>query len=222
MFTVRDARTPKETTKASLLMNHLSTARVTRGALVLALALALSVALLGCNKTAEKATGGKTAMDNVEVAKSSLSTTAPDAKLLLVQTANVVTATSTPVWQYLFGSPKDGTIVAVTVENGKVTATQPYGSAGMDEAEWKLVPDSADWKIDSDKAFAAALKTDKKATDKTPWAMGFVTYIPKSAASSTTIDPFVWSVSLDPQGTAPSTVDVNAKTGDAKAAAPAK
>jgi len=211
----------KETTKASLLMNHLTTARVTRGALVLALALALSVALVGCNKTDKKAGSGGTAMDNIEVAKSSLSTTAPDAKLLLVQTANVVTATSTPVWQYLFGSPKDGSIVAVTVEKGKVTATQPYGSAGMDAAEWKLIPDSAEWKIDSDEAFAAALKIDKKATDKTPWAMGFVTYIPKSAASSTTIDPFVWSVALDPQGTAPSTVDVDAKTGKATAA-PAK
>ncbi len=199
-------------------MNHLSTARVTRGALVLALALALSVALIGCNKTADKAAAGNTAMDNVEIAKSSLSTTAPDAKLLLVQTANVVTATTTPVWQYLFGSPKDGTIVAVTVEKGKVTATQPYGSAGMDEAEWKLIPASTDWKIDSDKALAAALKSDKKVTDKTPWAMGFVTYIPKSAASSTTIDPFVWSISFDPQGPAPTTIDVNATTGEAKAA----
>jgi len=213
----------KETTKASLLMNHLTTARVTRGALVLALALMLSVALVGCNQTTEKkAESGNTAMDNMEVAKSSLSTTAPDAKLLLVQTANVVTATSTPVWQYLFGSPKDGTIVAVTVEKGKVTATQPYGSAGMDDAEWKLIPDSSDWKIDSDAAFEAALKTDKKATDKTPWAMGFVTYIPKSAASSTTIDPFVWSVALDPQGTTPSTVDVDAKTGEAKMSPAAK
>ncbi len=201
-------------------MNHLSTARVTRGALVLALALALSVALVGCNKTAEKAEpSGPTAMDSIGVAKSSLSTSAPDAKLLLVQTANVVTATSTPVWQYLFGSPKDGSIVAVTVENGKVTATQPYGSAGMDESEWKLIPDSAEWKIDSDEAFDAALKTDKKATDKTPWAMGFVTYVPKSAASSTTIDPFVWSVALDPQGATPSTIDVNAKTGEAKVGA---
>lgn len=200
-------------------MNHLWTARVTRGALVLALALALSMALVGCNKTAEKpAAASNTAMGSVEVAKSSLSTSAPDAKLLLVQTANVINATSTPVWQYLFGSPKDGTIVAVTVEKGKVTATQPYGSAGMDAAEWKLVPDTADWKIDSDEALAAALKVDTNASATTPWAMGFVTYIPKSAASSTTIDPFMWSVALDPQGTAPTTVDVNATTGEAKAA----
>lgn len=203
-------------------MNHLTTARVTRVALVLALALSLSMALVGCNKSADKTTSsGNSAMDNVAVAKSSLSTTAPDAKLLLVQTANVINATSTPVWQYLFGSSKDGTIVAVTVEKGKVTSTQPFGSAGMDAAEWKLVPDSTDWKIDSDDALAAALKVDTKATANTPWAMGFVTYIPKSAVASTTIEPFVWSVSLDPQSAAPSTVNVNAKTGEA-AKAPAR
>jgi len=202
-------------------MNRISTARLTRAALAIVLALTLAGLMTGCNKKAsDGAKGGTTAMSNVKVAQSALSTTAPDAKLLLVQTANVVTETSTPVWQYLFGSPEDGSIFAVTVTDGKVTATQPYGSAGMGADEWKSVPSADEWKIDSDAAYKAALAVDKKNTAKTPWAMGFVTYVPKSASTSATIDAFMWSVAFDPQGTlgAPNAVDVNAKTGEAKAA----
>lgn len=200
-------------------MNRISTARVTRVALAILLALTLVGLMTGCNKKATTV-NGTTAKSNVDVAKSALSTTAPDAKLLLVQTANVVTATSTPVWQYLFGSPKDGSIFAVTVTNGKVTATQPYGSAGMGADEWKAVPSADEWKIDSDAAYQKALAVDKKNTTALPYAMGFVTYVPKSAQASSSIDPFMWSVAFDPQGTlgTPSAINVNAKTGDAKAA----
>lgn len=203
-------------------MNRRSTARVTRAALAILLALAFAGLVTGCSKKAAEAPAptAATAKGNLNVAQSALSTTAPDAKLLLVQTATVVNATSTPVWQYLFGSPKDGSIFAVTVANGKVMATQPYGSAGMDEAEWADVPSADEWKIDSDAAYKSALAFNKENNSKMPWAMGFVTYVPKSAATSTTIDPFTWSVSFDPQGslgTPPAAIDVDAKTGVAKA-----
>lgn len=208
-------------TKASLLMNRILNSRYTRVVLVALMALAAAAVVTGCNKnTAETPSGGTTAKGNVEVAKSSLSTTAPDAKLLLVQTANVVTETSTPVWQYLFGSPKDGSIYAVTVKDGKVVATEPYGTAGMEDAEWAQVPGADEWKIDSDAAYDAALKANSKNTKATPWAMGFVTYVPKSAESSTTIDAFKWSVAFDPQSQTGSanSVDVDAKTGEATVA----
>lgn len=202
-------------------MNHLSTARLSRAALVLLLALAVAGVMTGCNKKdADAPTGAKTAKGSVAVAQSALSTTAPDAKLLLVQTANVVTATSTPVWQYLFGSPKDGSIFAVTVADGKVVSTQPYGSAGMDAVEWDAVPSADEWKTDSDAAYKSALAFNKENNDKMPWAMGFVTYVPKSAQTSTTIDAFVWSVSFDPMGTLgapPAAINVDAKTGVASA-----
>lgn len=205
-----------------MLMNRISTARLTRAALALLLALTLAGLMTGCSKKAESETKstGTTAKANVAVAQSALSTTAPDAKLLLVQTANVVTTTSTPVWQYLFGSPKDGSIFAVTVADGKVTATQPYGSAGMETSEWADVPSIDEWKIDSDAAYKSALAFDKANNDKMPWAMGFVTYVPKSAQTSTTIDPLTWSVSFDPQGTLgtpPAAINVSATTGKASA-----
>lgn len=198
-------------------MNRTSPSRFTRTVLVILMALAFAAVLTGCNSNKDSAgtVAADTAMDGVKVAQSSLSTTAPDSKLLLVQTANVVTATSTPVWQYLFGSPKDGSIYAVTVKDGKVMTTQPYGTAGMDDSEWALVPAASEWKIDSDEALANALKVNEDNTETTPWAMGFVTYVPKSAATSATIDPFVWSVAFDPQGSGSNTVDVDAKTGKA-------
>lgn len=199
-------------------MNRTKTSRYTRTAMAVLLALALAAVLTGCNKkAAETPTAGSTAKGNVSVAQSALSTTAPDAKLLMVQTANVVTTTSTPVWQYLFGSPKDGSIFAVTVKDGKVMTKQPYGTAGMDDSEWALVPSADEWKTDSDVARKNALAASDKNSESTPWAMGLVTYVPKSAASSTTIEPFVWSVAFDPQGTlgTPNAVDVDAKTGKA-------
>lgn len=211
-----NARTEIVAKKARVLMNRTSPSRFTRTALVILTVVAFAAVLTGCNKESATTAGDtNTAMAGVKVAQSSLSTTAPDSKLLLVQTANVVTATSTPVWQYLFGSPKDGSIYAVTVKDGKVMTTQPYGTAGMDEAEWDKVPAASEWKIDSDKALANALKINEDNTKTTPWAMGFVTYVPKSAATSATIDPLVWSVAFDPQGSGSNTVDVDAKTGKA-------
>lgn len=199
-------------------MNRTSTSRYTRVALMVVLMLTLAIALTGCNKkSADSPIAGTTAKGNATVARSALSTTAPDAKLLLVQTANVISTTSTPVWQYLFGSPKDGSIYAVTVKDKKVMGTQPYGDSGMDKAEWALVPADDEWAIDSDAAYKSALAANKKNTAAIPYAMGFVTYIPKSAAASSSIEPFVWSIAFDPQSTlgSPNTVNVDAKTGKA-------
>ena len=142
-----------------------------------------------------------------------LATTAPDAKLLVAQTAAPLTATSTPSWEFLIGSPKTDVIYAVMVSGGK-SQSQVYGSAGLKAAEWAAVPTTDAWKIDSNVAHekAVALNPDGKSA---AYIVGFVTYIPKSAPKSSA-KPMVWSVSFDPtsKGKAPTTtVDVDMSTG---------
>jgi hypothetical protein len=47
--------------------------------------------------------------------------------------------------------------------------------------------------------------------------MGFLTYVPKTEATSTAT-PFVWAVQFDPgsSGATPNVIDVNATTGETK------
>lgn len=185
---------------------------------VLALALAGTAVLAACGSKAPDTTAkGPTAKGGLAVARAALSTTAPDAKLLVVQTASAVTATATPVWGYLFGSPKDDKTYVVYVENGKATPAQPYGDAGLSATEWSAVPNTDAWKIDSDEAYKKAFAAAGGKGAPAAWAMGLVTYVPKAAATST-VQPFVWSVMFEPGasgiGTAP--VEVDAKTGTAK------
>jgi hypothetical protein len=72
-----------------------------------AIALTFLLAACGGNKTATtKPPAGGSAKGGLAAAQSALSTMAPDAKLLLVQTAQSVAVTDTPVWVYVFGSPK--------------------------------------------------------------------------------------------------------------------
>ena len=76
----------------------------TLATLVIVLVLVLVAA--GCGKKANTPVkSGPTALGSLAGARSALSTMAPDAKLLVVQTAQAVTSTGTPVWAYLFGSP---------------------------------------------------------------------------------------------------------------------
>ncbi len=186
------------------------------------LALTLVVGLAGCSKgssgtPSNAPVGALTAKQTLPTAVSALATKAPDAKLLLVTTARIVTATETPVWQYLFGSPKTGQTYSVAVMAGKALA-QDYGSAGLVGKEWDVVPPVDQWKVDSDVAIEKARAVYAAGGKKdAAYIIGMVTYVPKSATKSK-LQAMVWSVSFDPttRGTAPtSTVNVNAITGAA-------
>lgn len=186
---------------------------------------ALAFALTGCGNDAEKPekAAGTTAKGSYEVAKSKLETTAPDAKLLVVQTAQAVSATGTPVWAYLFGSPKTDAIYIVYVNNGKAMPASEYGKAGLSADEWKAVPDIGDWKIDSDEAYEKALKESGAKGDPLQWVMGLVTYVPKNSGTDN-VDPFTWNVNFDPgeSGATTATIAVDAKTGEVSRQEPAK
>jgi hypothetical protein len=206
-------------------VNPTRSAQLLRLGLALAIVLALG-AIAGCSpsKPAESTTAQTpvgpaaptvvlTAKQAYAVAISSLTSSMPDGKLLVAQVAAPVTATSTPVWEFLIGSPKTDKIVAVMVPNGQAQA-QPYGTANLKAAEWASIPTTATWKIDSDAAIAKALALHPGGKSA-GYFIGFVTYVPKAKATpeSKTME---WIVSFDPkaQGKAPtSTVDVNLTTG---------
>lgn len=189
--------------------HHAKTALALIAVLVLAI-----VALTGCGKSSESpATSSDTARATLEVAQSELTTTAPDAKLLVVQTAEATVATATPSWVYLFGSPSTGRTYAVYIVAGKSMGAQEYGSAGLTDDEWSQVPDLDAWKVDSDVAYQKALSASGAKGDPAAYIMGLVTYMPATATS--TVEPFVWNVQFDPgsSGATTSTVEVNATTG---------
>ena len=197
------------------MMSRSTIARFT-GLASAALALMLVVGLAGCSgskssSSAPATVAGPTAKAEVAAAQSALSTMAPDAKLLLVTTARIVTATATPVWQYLFGSPKSGKTYSVVTMGGK-TLPQEYGTAGLAADEWTAIPSMDKWILDSDVAVQKARALYKSAGgDDSAYIVGMVTYVPKSATKSTT-KPLVWSISFDPskRGKAPtSTVEVD-------------
>jgi hypothetical protein len=199
-------------------MNRTRIARYYLLAIALASVLAIG-AVTGCTTAKPAATttpaDTSTAKGALTVAMSTLSTAAPDGKLLVAQSAAAITATSTPAWNFLIGSPKTDKIYAVAVMNGK-GRFQEYGPAGLSAAEWTSVPATSAWKIDSDTAHtnAVAVHTGGK---NASYILGFVTYIPKSAAGTKT-QAMKWFVAFDPksQGKAPtSTVDVDMVTGAA-------
>ena len=181
--------------------------------------LALAVALLaGCGKAASTTTStpvpkGGTALGSLAIAKSSMTTTAPDAKLLVVQTAEAATPTSTPVWGYLFGSPANDKIWVVYVANGVSMGAQEYGTAGLSKTEWAAVPGTDGWTVDSDTAYTKALAASGAKGAPAAYMMGLLTFKPTSDTS--TVQPFVWSVQFDPgaSGATTSSINVDAKTG---------
>lgn len=191
---------------------------------ILALALTLSaLGVAGCGKKATTSTAptkpqGQTAKEALSKAQSALSTTAPDAKLLLIQTAGAVTPTSTPVWAYLFGSPKTGELYVVRVAGGAAMPPSVYGKAAdLGTFEWDKVPNLDQWKVDSAEAYDKALKASGAKGDPRQWVMGFLTYVPKTE-STQTATPFMWSVQFDPgtSGASPNVIEVNATTGETK------
>jgi hypothetical protein len=186
---------------------------------VLALAVTL-VAGCGAKTTATKPvpTSGPTALGSLAIAKSSMTTTAPDAKLLVVQTAEAATPTSTPVWGYLFGSPANDKIWVVYVANGVSMGAQEYGTAGLSKTEWAAVPTLDGWTVDSDIAYTKALAVSGAKGAPKAYMMGLLTFKPTSDTS--TVEPFVWSVQFDAgaSGATTSSINVDAKTGAASIA----
>lgn len=197
--------------------------RTTRTALVvLAAGLALSALLIttGCGDSKKDAETVQGAKAGLAVAQSALETMAPDAKLLVVETAEGVTPTSTPVWAYLFGSPESDKTYVVYVSDGKSMNASEYGTAGLNEAEWSKVPGTDDWKIDNDEAYDKALELSGADGEPAAYYMGFQTYVPEAFAASSTVSAFTWYVSFDPgeSGASTATIAVDAKTGEAKKA----
>ena len=187
------------------------------GSLMLVAVVLTGVLLAGCGQTSSTSGAavktGPSALGSLGVAESALSTMAPDAKLLVVQTAQPVTATSTPVWGYIFGSPKTGEAYMVYVTNHVSMGVQDLGSAGPSAAEWSKVPDAALWKIDSDAVYTKALAASGAHGTPASYIMGFETY--KSAGDTSTIEPLVWLVQFEPgtSGATTSPINVDARTG---------
>jgi hypothetical protein len=197
-------------------------ARKVRFAMVAVAIVALSLVLLiaGCgSKSSNNAPTGPTALGSLAVASSSLSTMAPDAKLLVVQTAQAVTPTGTPVWAYLFGSPSSDKTYVVYTSGGQSMGAQEYGTAGLSADEWKNVPNNDSWKIDSDAAYTKAFAAGGGKGEPAAYMMGLLTY--KSAEDTSTIKPFVWRVIFDPgtSGVTTGTVEVDANSGAASVVA---
>lgn len=195
------------------------TVRILKIVAIMTLTFALTFALAGCSKKSDTTTTtGKTAKAGLDVARSALSTMAPEAKLLVVQTAQATTPTDTPVWAYLFGDAKSDATYLVYVVDGKAMSASEYGTAGLTTEEWAKVPDVGEWKIDSDAALKKALEVSGAKGDPAAYYMGFETYVPEAVAASSTVSAFTWYVNFDPgtSGATTSTIGVSATTGDAK------
>ena len=176
--------------------------------------LALSAVLLSaCGK---KSAAAPTAMDNYPVARAAALKSAPDAKLLLVQTFEATAPTSTPVWYYLFGSPSTQKSYGVVASQGRLMSAEEVAREDFRSSEWSAVPSTDSWKIDSDAAYAKALDLGVADRSPGPYTMGFETYKPQ--ADTSTVEPFTWRVTFY-QGTnaqTTGTVDVDAATGSAR------
>lgn len=183
-----------------------------------ALGLMLVMSLAGCGDRSDKSdepASTDTARANFAVAESSVTSMAPDAKLLVVQTAQSVTSTATPVWSYLFGSPESDKTYLALASQGQSLGASEYGTGGLTAEEWGEVPNLDTWKIDSDTALEKALKVSGAQGDPRAYVMGFQTYIPSSTSSKS--QAFRWYIALDPgeSGATTSTIGVDAKTGEA-------
>lgn len=195
-------------------MTHARIDRIAGTIIVCLLTVALAFALAGCNdKAPDKTPQAGTAREGLEVAQSALTTMAPDAKLLVVQTAEAVTPTATPVWTYLFGSPQTDAIFVVYVTDGKSMGASEYGTAGLSAEEWAEVPELDAWTFDSDDAYDKAYAISGAKSTPAAYYMGFQTYVPDSFEGSMTVEPYTWYVSFDPgaSGATTSTIAVSAE-----------
>lgn len=223
-------------------MSHARTSRVVALMTAIVVALVLAITATGCSankRTSSDKTGSSqqststgeqtarnTAISGIEVARSSLSTTAPEAKLLVVQTAAAVTTTSTPVWGYLFGSPKTDKTYVVYVADGEVTRSGEYGKAGLSAKEWAKIGSADAFTIDSDEAYTKALAVSGAKQGVLPprYLMGLQTYVSAKNAKESGAAPYTWYVVFDPgaSGATSSTIDVDGNTGQAAIHQPKK
>jgi hypothetical protein len=190
----------------------LATTAVTAG-----VALAVLLTATGC--TSGRPTGPTVSPGSAKAgypsAVSALSTMAPDAKLLVVQTAQAASPTGTPIWAYLFGSPKTDKTYLVYVGSGQTMPAGEYGTAGLTAQQWASVPGTQAWVMDSDIAYKEALAAAHASGTPAAYYMGFQTYLPESKATSTSAKPFVWYVGFEPgtSGVTTQTIQVDMATG---------
>jgi hypothetical protein len=185
-------------------------------AVVVLLALVTAAALTGCNKApVDTEASSATAKGSVDTARSALSTMAPDAKLLVAETAAPVVPDSAPQWSYVFGSPKTGDLYGVVVADKTVARAGKLGKGPLAADEWKSVPGLDEWKVDSDEAYGKALAANGTDTNLSSYTMVMETYVPRSVAGTVTTKPFVWNVYLQEgsRETPPKVYRVDAKTG---------
>jgi len=188
------------------------------GALALAACSSSSQTSSSSSTSSTTAPTGTTAKDLLPKAMSELSTAAPDGKLLVCQSFQPITTTSTPGWEYLVGSPKSGKVYAVLIMGGK-TQFMEYGTAGLSPDQWTQIPSVDEWKIDSDVAHEKALTVYPQGKNAAYYP-GFVTYVPKNQQNSNNV-PMTWYVRFDPSSrgnAATDTVLVDMRTGAARLA----
>lgn len=186
-------------------------AMLAKMALVTVFVLVFAAAIVGCGDKSDQRKD--TALGTLSGARSALSTMAPDAKLLVVQTANVASATSTPVWAYLFGSPDTNATYIVFMQEGEATPYE-YGEASLTATQWADVPSTDEIEIDSDEAHELAAKELSGADADAPWVMGLVTYLPGAEQSG--VKQMSWSVTFNPEAAEEADIkvfEVDARTG---------
>lgn len=200
-------------------MSHDRSRLLVVSALAAAAALVVMGVLAGCSGSGGAVASGPTALGSLSAAESALATSAPDARLLMVQTAQSAATTGTPVWAFVFGSPAtDMTYLVYTIE-GKVMTAGENGQAGLSADQWADVPETAAWKIDSDTAYEKAFAASGGSGTPAGYFMGLITY--KSATDTSTVEPFQWNVWIDPgtTGATTSKILVDAKSGKATVSA---
>ena len=182
------------------------------------LALVVLPVMAGCSGIGSSKAGG-TAKQSLSVAESAVSTMAPEAKLLYVETAGNVLPNSMPTWTYIFGSPKTNKSYTTIVQGNTVTTTHETGDVTIDSDEWSSVPNLGDAKIDSDEAYDKALKASGVDLAPSGYSMLLVPYVTRSAGETVTTEPMKWYVTIqfDNDGKPMSVLsEVDAETGQAK------
>ena len=185
------------------------------GAIVIGITALAAVAVFGgLGSGSGTPSDASTALGSLEVAESALSTTVPDARLLIVQMMASSTPTGTPQWAYLFGSPSTDMAYLVYTTDGEIMTSMEYGSVGLSADEWADVPETKAWRIDSDAAYEKALAVSGATGDPAGYFMGLMMY--KTAEDTSTVEPLQWNVWFDPgaSGATTNLILVDATSGE--------
>ena len=183
---------------------------------LMALGLLFVLVLSGCGGggNSNSAASVGSAKSGLSAAESALSTLAPDAKLLVIQTATTVSGAEQPIWAYVFGSPKTGKVYTVLLTEDKVMHANESGEAKLSADEWAAIPGADSIKIDSQEAYDKALAESGIEGTPSSYTMLVETHVPKSAEGSNT-KALTWYVSFEASGGQMSDIyRVDAKTGE--------